>query len=237
MSAPVTILTGAGSGIGHALALLLAGEGHTLHLVGRTAAKLEATKAEVLSAHPDAKVRLHAIDLCDSDLAAGVVDAAIAEDGGVDCLVNCAGIAPLVPIERTDESVLEHAFMTNAYGPAFLIARCWPHFTARRAGCIVNISSMASIDPFPGFFAYAASKAALDSMTRSCHNEGVRKGIRAFCINPGAVETPLLRSNFPEKALPHARTLSPDAVARIALDCIAGRRDDDRGRPIPVPSP
>lgn len=237
MSAPVTVLTGAGSGIGHALALMLAAEGHTLHLVGRTQAKLDRTMSEILSAHPEALVRLHCIDICDSDLASGVVDSAIATDGGVDCLVNCAGIAPLVPIERTDESVLEHAFMTNAFGPAFLIARCWPHFTARRAGCIVNISSMASLDPFPGFFAYAASKAALDSFTRSCHTEGARRGIRAFCVNPGAVETPLLRSNFPEKVLPHAKTLSPEAVAQVAFDCIAGRREADRGKVIALPSP
>jgi NAD(P)-dependent dehydrogenase (short-subunit alcohol dehydrogenase family) len=237
MSAPVTILTGAGSGIGHALALMLAAEGHTLHLVGRTEGKLERTRQEILSAHPGAQVRLHCIDLCDSDLASAAVDSAIASDGGVDCLVNCAGIAPLVPIDRTDESVLEHAFMTNAFGPAFLIARCWPHFMERRAGCIVNISSMASLDPFPGFFAYAASKAALDSFTRSCHTEGARRGIRAFCINPGAVETPLLRSNFPERVLPHAKTLSPEAVARVALDCIAGKRDADCGKPIPVRSP
>ncbi len=237
MSAPVTVLTGAGSGIGHALALMLAAEGHTLHLVGRTQGKLDHTMSEILAAHPGAQVRLHCIDICDSDLACGVVDSAIATDGGVDCLVNCAGIAPLVPIERTDESVLEHAFMTNAFGPAFLIARCWPHFTGRRAGCIVNISSMASLDPFPGFFAYAASKAALDSFTRSCHNEGARRGIRAFCVNPGAVETPLLRSNFPEKVLPHAKTLSPEAVAQVAFDCIAGRREADRGKVIPLPSP
>jgi NAD(P)-dependent dehydrogenase (short-subunit alcohol dehydrogenase family) len=237
MSAPVTILTGAGSGIGHALALMLAERGHTLHLVGRTASKLAHTESEILAAHPGAKVRTHCIDLCDSDLAHGVVDSAIAADGGIDCLVNCAGIAPLAPIDRTDESVLEHAFMTNTFAPAFLIARCWPHFAERRAGCIVNISSMASIDPFPGFFAYAASKAALDSLTRSCHTEGARRGIRAFCINPGAVETPLLRSNFPERVLPHAKTLAPESVARVALDCIEGRRDEDRGRPIPLPSP
>ena len=67
--------------------------------------------------------------------------------------------------------------------------------------------------------------------------KGARKGIRAFSVNPGAVETPLLRSNFPEKVLPHAKTLSPEAVARVALDCIAGRRDADRGKTIPVPSP
>jgi NAD(P)-dependent dehydrogenase (short-subunit alcohol dehydrogenase family) len=237
MSAPVTILTGAGSGIGHALALMLAAEGHTLHLVGRTASKLEHTQSEILAAHPSAQVRIHGIDICDSELASGVVDSAIATDGGVDCLVNCAGIAPLAPIDRTDESVLEHAFMTNAFGPAFLISRCWPHFAERRAGCIVNISSMASLDPFPGFFAYAASKAALDSFTRSCHTEGARRGIRAFCINPGAVETPLLRSNFPEKVLPHSKTLSPEAVAQVAFDCIAGRRDADRGKAIALPSP
>lgn len=237
MASSVTILTGAGSGIGRAAALMLARSGHTLHLVGRTESKLAATAEVIRQERPDAAVRIHAIDLSDSELAAGVVDDALARDAGVDCLVNCAGIAPLAPIERTDEALLEHAFWTNAFGPAFLISKCWPHFKERRAGCIVNVSSIASIDPFPGFFAYAASKSALDSFTRSCHAEGARAGIRAFCVNPGAVETPLLRTNFPEKVIPHSRTLEPETVAQVIVDCIEGRRDGDRGRPIPIPSP
>lgn len=127
---------------------------------------------------------------------------------------------------------MDRAFRTNTFGPATIIRAAWPHFAARRAGCIVNVSSYATVSPFPGLFAYAASKSALDSMTRSCHVEGEPLGIRAFCINPGAVETPMLRALFSEDAVPRATTLDPGEVARVIVDCIEGRRDADRGSPV-----
>jgi NAD(P)-dependent dehydrogenase (short-subunit alcohol dehydrogenase family) len=104
----------------------------------------------------------------------------------------------------------------------------------RRAGCVVNVSSLASSDPFNGFFAYAAAKSAVDSFVRSMHGEGARLGIRAFCINPGAIETPMLRRNFPVSMLPEAKTLPPEAVAQVIADCIEGRREADRGKTIIV---
>jgi NAD(P)-dependent dehydrogenase (short-subunit alcohol dehydrogenase family) len=99
---------------------------------------------------------------------------------------------------------------------------------------VVNVSSLASSDPFQGFFAYAASKAALDSFVRSMHREGARHGIRAFSVNPGAVETPLLRSNFPVKVVPASAALAPEAVAMLIVDCIEGRREADRGKTIEI---
>lgn len=229
-----TIVTGAGSGIGRALAVELAARGHALALVGRSAEKLHGTATACAAANAGCRSLVMAGDLADSAFSAGVVDRTIAELGGLDVLVNCAGVAPHVPIEGTDEDVLEEAFLNNAFGPAFLIVRAWPHFLQRKAGCVVNVSSLASSDPFQGFFAYAASKAALDSFVRSMHREGSRHGIRAFSVNPGAVETPLLRSNFPLKVLPASAALAPEAVAMLIVDCIEGRRDADRGRTIEI---
>jgi meso-butanediol dehydrogenase/(S,S)-butanediol dehydrogenase/diacetyl reductase len=231
---PVTIVTGAGSGIGRALAIMLAERGHALCLVGRSAEKLHGTATACAAAAPGGRVLVMPGDLADSAFAHGVVDRAIAELGGLDVLVNCAGVAPHVPVAETDEDVLEDAFLNNVFGPAFLIVRAWPHFLQHRAGCVVNVSSIASSDPFPGFFAYAASKSAVDSFTRSLHVEGARQGIRAFCVNPGAVETPLLRKNFPERVVPHSATLDPEAVASLIVDCIEGRRDADRGKVIVI---
>jgi len=85
---------------------------------------------------------------------------------------NAAGIAPRAPIERTDEELLDECFRVNAFGPAFLMIRAFPHMKARKSGCVVNVSTLGTTDPFPGFFAYAASKAALDSFTRSLAREG-----------------------------------------------------------------
>lgn len=234
MAPQSTIVTGAGSGIGRAIALALAARGHRMLLVGRTEGKLAETAALCRAQAPDCEPTVVAGDLADPAFAAAIVDQAIAAFGHLDTLVNCAGVAPLAPIDRTTHAMLVDAFAQNAYAPAVAIARAWPHFSSRRAGCIVNVSSMASLDPFPGFFAYAASKSALDSFTRSAHNEGAKLGIRAFCVNPGAVETPMLRKSFPISVLPAASALAPEDVAAIVVDCIEGRREESRGKTIPV---
>lgn len=232
MERPVTIVTGAGSGIGRATAVLLAERGHALTLVGRTEGKLHETAA--LCAGAGAAPIVLACDLADRDAAHEAVDRTIAERGHLDTLVGCAGSAPRAPIEHTTDDVLDEAFRHNVLATAYLIVRAWPHFKERRSGCVVAVSSLASSDPFAGFFAYAAAKSAVDSFVRSMHGEGARLGIRAFCVNPGAVETPMLRRNFPESVLPASATLPPSAVAQVIVDCIDGRREQDRGRTIVV---
>lgn len=232
--APVSIVTGAGSGIGRAVAERLAARGHRLALVGRTEAKLQDTLDAVRAHAPDAMIVV--ADLADPDHAVRAVDDALERFGRVDTLVNAAGVAPLAPIERTTKEVLEECFQVNTFGPALLIVRCWPIFRRQKSGCVVNVSTIGTSDPFPGFFAYAASKSALDSFTRSCAREGRSIGVRAFCVNPGAVETPLLRKNFPEHQLPRENALKPEVVAEVIVACIEGARDDDHGRTIELPS-
>lgn len=234
MSAPITIVTGAGSGVGRSLAIMLAAKGYYLALAGRTRAKLEETAGQC-GASPG--LFIHTANLCDEQSAAALVDEVIARWGRVDHLVNCAGVAPLAPIDQTTNAILHDTFAANAFGPAHLIIRCWPHFKSQKAGRIVNVSTIGTTDPFAGFFAYAASKSALDSMTRSAGKEGAHLGIKVFGINPGAIETPLLRLNFSEKILPHARTLAPEAVAKVIAECLDGTRDADHGRCIALPSP
>lgn len=234
MHPPVTIITGAGSGIGRALAQLLASHGHRLLLAGRTRATLRAT-AESCESSPD--VLCHSADLCDEPAAAALVAAASARFGRIDNLVNCAGIAPMAPIEATTASQLHACFGVNAIGPAFLIMHCWPHFKAQRSGRIVNVSSLATTDPFSGFFAYAASKSALDSLTRSADKEGAPIGVRAFGLNLGCVETALLRSFADEARVPTARTLSAEFVAQTIEAYLAGRHDAAHGTCTALPSP
>ncbi|MBL9141116.1 MAG: SDR family oxidoreductase [Phycisphaerae bacterium] len=231
-------ITGAGSGIGRELAVLLAARGHALVLIGRTQSKLDAALESCRSARSasSALPRLHALacDLAVPALARGAVRNAIEALGGLDAWVNCAGEAPLLPIAETTDASVERVFRTNAFGPAAAISEAWPQFVAQGHGCIVNVSTYGTLDPFPGFLAYAASKSALDSMTRSCHVEGRSHGIRAFSINPGAVETPMLRALFSADDLPTERTLHPRDVATVIVDCIEGRRDQDCGQVIPL---
>jgi NAD(P)-dependent dehydrogenase (short-subunit alcohol dehydrogenase family) len=233
----VSIVTGAGSGIGRAVCELLADMGHRLTLVGRREAALQETLAVVAGqvARPPEMLVLPA-DLSDEEQAASVVDLTLERWGRVDALINNAGVAPMVPLAEAGEDLLFRVFSANTFGPAYLIARVWPVMLRQRRGCIVNVSSMAAVDPFPGFGAYAASKAALDSLTRSIHCEGAEHEIRAFSVQPGAVETPMLRALFTPEELPPQRCLDPLEVAQVVVECIEGRRERERGGCIQIQS-
>jgi NAD(P)-dependent dehydrogenase (short-subunit alcohol dehydrogenase family) len=230
----VALVTGAGSGIGRCVSLRLAGAGYAVALVGRRA---EALRQTVSLMAPGAEAIALVADVADAAGCAESVDRCVARYGRLDVLVNNAGAAPLASIDRTTPELLEACFRMNALGPAMMIARAWPRFAAQRSGCVVNISSMATADPFPGFFAYAAAKAGVNLMAKSCAKEGRAIGVRAFAVAPGAVETAMLRANFGERAIPAGRCLAPDDVARVVMECIDGAHDDRNGDTIFVPSP
>ncbi len=178
------------------------------------------------------------------DECATLIAAAVDAFGGVDALINNAGLAPAMAIEKHTPEIINGVFAANALGPAYLIASVWPHWlkrtppTAAAPGpVLINVSSMATKDPLPGLFAYAAAKAAVNLMVRSVHNEGRAFGVRAFAVAPGAVETDMLRGILSKEQLPTERTLSPQAVARVIGACIAGERDADSGSVLYLPSP
>lgn len=233
-ASPVTLITGAGSGIGRATASLLAGARHRLVLAGRRRETLEETTSMLGTG---AEALIVCADVAEAAQAAEMVDAAVERYGRLDNLVNNAGLAPVRPIDQTTPEVLRAVYGVNALGPAYAIVRAWPTFVRQRSGCIVNVSTMGTVDPFPGFFAYAAAKSAVNSMARSCAKEGRAFNIRAFAVAPGAVETEILRANFPESVLPRDKALDPRAVARVIVDCIAGALDDQNGGTVLVPSP
>ena len=233
-STPVSIVTGAGSGIGAACARLLAARGHAVVLVGRGFDKLEAVRASM--EEPTRHLSM-AADVADSGLTHEVVDRTLEAYGRLDALVLNAGVAPKATIDQTTEEVLEQAFFVNAFGPAFMVTRAWPAFRRQRSGRVVFVSTLGTTDPFPGFFAYAASKSAVDSFARSIRAEGKAIGVKAFAVNPGCVETEILRRNFPEKVIPREKALPPEAVAEVIVACACGDRDADNGNAIVVASP
>ncbi len=230
---PVAMLTGAGGGIGRAAALLLARRGWRLTLAGRTRRTLEETAAAI----PAAQSLILTADIADPAAAKRLVDDTFSRFGRIDALINNAGLAPLLPIEQTDPETLRRVFETNAIGPGRLIHHVWPVMAAQKSGRIVNVSTLGTRDPFPGFFAYAASKAALNLFAQSCAKEGAEHGIRAFSVAPGAVETGMLRALFSERDLPPEACMSPEDVAEIVVACAAGERDEDNGRTIFLSAP
>ncbi len=234
---PVAIVTGGGSGIGRAVCVLLARAGLRLVICGRRAELLEETREQL---GEGAVCEAVVCDVGDPLQAAGLVDVAVDRFGRVDVVINNAAMAPLTPIDAHTVELIAQTYMTNAVGPASLIAAAWKVFRAqhgeRRASrlgaCVVNVSTMGTRDPFPGFFAYAASKAATNLMVKSCAKEGKEIGVRAFAVAPGAVETPMLRGLFGPEVLPTSACLRPERVAEEIVACVLGERDQHNGRVI-----
>lgn len=226
----VAIITGAGSGIGRAIAVALASDGWRLVLVGRTEATLEETGRTIAARVDDAGDALVIpADLSDAEQARSVVSMTMEHFGRVDALINNAAICLAAPLEESDPDRLFTTFATNVFGPMLLTAAALPHMRSQRRGRVINISSIATLSPFPGLCMYAASKSAVESLTRSIMVEAGDAGVRAFTIAPGAVETKMLRGIVSERELPPDNTLAPVDIAQIVADCVAGHRDADAG--------
>ncbi|MEQ9453000.1 MAG: SDR family oxidoreductase [Phycisphaeraceae bacterium] len=235
---PVCIVTGAGSGVGRDTACLMAEAGFRVVLVGRTAEKLEATVAlinEEVENPPELLVKPG--DLADSETCERVVAETVEKFGRVDGLANVAGDAPLQPIGKITPEIYQRCMDINLKAVVFLTQACWPHFRKQKGGAISSVSSMASIDPFKGFNIYAAAKAGVNLFTKAVADEGQRMGITAFAVAPGAIETPMLRQNFPEKAIPTEKTLDPIVVAGVVRDGILRRGRFENGETFVLASP
>lgn len=228
----IAIITGAGSGIGRETAVLLSQRGDLVVMLGRDESKLRGTAAKL--AGPS---RLHPCDVGDARKLTEIIAGTIAEFRRLDVLVNNAGYAPNADIDGHTPEVLASVFAINTLAPAVAISRAWNVMKTQGGGRIVNVSSMSAFDPFPGFFGYAASKAAVNMLTRTAAAEGAPLGIKVFAVAPGAVETAMLRSIVSPGELPRERTLAPEEVARVIVECACGERDSQSGETIVLKSP
>jgi len=231
------LVTGAGGGVGRETALLLADAGYAVVLTGRTEATLNEAAAYIREELPDAELHVHPCDVTDSRAVQALVDAVLARHGRIDALANCAGSAPLQPIAEMTDDVIDAAINVNLKSVLYLTRAVWPTFQKQKSGAVCNVSSMASIDPFVGFNVYAAAKAGVNLFTRAAADEGKMFNLIAAAVAPGAIETAMLRQNFPEKMIPASRTLDPLLVAGVIRDVLTGVRKVERGEVIPLPSP
>lgn len=216
MQSPVAIITGAGRGIGRATALELASRGYRLTLASRNQKEIQAVAEQAKSAIAVAA------DVTRLEDVQGLADQTRAAYGRIDAIVNNVGLAP---VAKVDELTIEqwHAVIDTNLSSAFYLARAvWSTFKKQRGGCIVNISSMASRDPLPGFLAYGAAKAGLNVLSLMLAREGAEHGIRSYAIAPGAVETGMFRRMVSREKWPAEKTLDPADVARVVAQCIDG---------------
>ncbi|HTX19868.1 MAG TPA: SDR family oxidoreductase [Bacteroidota bacterium] len=184
------VVTGAGRGIGRAIAVAAAKEGARLALLARTSSGLLETRALLgeNSGH-----RCHQVDVADIDAVARVMTAIEEEFGAIDGLVNNAGIQP--PLGRFDSVPLHdwiHNIEVNLIGAAACTHDVIPGMVARKKGKIVNLSGGGSTSPRPNFSAYAASKTAVVRFTETIAEELRGTGVDVNAISPGAVNTRML---------------------------------------------
>ena len=202
-----TIVTGAGSGIGKQTALLLAGEGARLVLVGRRLAPLEDVAGRIKATGGTAVT--YSADLTIGDVAAGVAGFALDTFGRVDVLVNNAGFSSRVrSVKYIQPEAWDAVFRVNMEGVFRLTQACLPDMLERGEGTIITISSMAALRPgILGGAAYSSAKAAVRAFSHGLNNELRDQGIRATVIVPGEVNTPIL----------DGRPLPPDKDARLMM--------------------
>ncbi|NOX58104.1 MAG: SDR family oxidoreductase [Planctomycetes bacterium] len=212
MSEQVVAVTGGGSGIGRAIALEFARHGADVVLSGRTESKLDAVADEVRAT--GSKCEVFVADVASRDGAAGLIRTTEIAFGRLDVLVNNAGQAVLANIESIDLQAFDDMLAINAAAPVYTSQAAFALMKKQGGGTIINISSMAADDPFPGLGAYGATKAFVNLLTKALGNEGKPHGIRAFAIGPGAVETRMLRASFPD--FPKEQTLPAEAIAQMA---------------------
>ncbi len=237
----IALVTGAGSGVGRDTALLMADAGYTVVLVARTQANLQATADYIREeGRPDAETLVLPTDVSDSAAVESMVRTILDQYGRIDAVANCAGSAPLQPIDRMTDEIIDAALNVNLKSVLYVTRAVWPTFRKQKdsgGSAICNISSMASIDPFKGFNVYAAAKAGVNLFTKATADEGKRFNVTAAAVAPGAIETQMLRQNFPVKAIPESHTLDPLTVAGVVRDVLTGAREITPGETIPLPSP
>ena len=215
MPQPVAIITGAGSGIGRATAPDLAKRGWRIVLVGRREEMLRDT-ADQLAGHRPACAAVVPADVTEASAGDRIVTAAPAQFGQVNAVVNNAGVSPSLPVEQTTDDKWRQVIDTNLTA-AFALA--WPTFRRQGAGVVVNVSSLAARDPWPGFAAYGAAKAGLVALGLSLAREGAMIGVRAYTVAPGATETPMLRKLLGPDPFDPGLAMDPADVARVIDDC------------------
>ena len=204
------IVTGASSGIGRATAVRFLSEGASVTLVGRREGVLQEVASSAAGA---GNAFIIAADLSDEKQSERCLAQAVEMMGGLDVLVNAAGILKAGRIEDTTLELWDEMMNINLRSVFHLMKLAVPHLERSR-GNIVNVSSVTGPRSFPGVLAYCVSKAAVDQLTRCAALELAAKGIRVNEVNPGVVVTELHRAGgMNDEAyaafLEHSKTTHP----------------------------
>ena len=237
------IVTGATSGIGRAAAEAFGREGASVVVVGRK----ETIVGEVVRAIEDAGGRALpcAADITADEAPTRIVRTAVDRFGGLDVLVNAAGIIATATLDATTDETWDTMMDVNVRAPFRLMRAAAPKLIERK-GSIVNVSSVNGLRSFPGVLAYNVSKSAVDQLTRCAALELAAAGVRVNAVNPGVTVTNLHRragmdeskyAAFLERSKethPLGRPGQPQEVASLILFLASDRAGWMTGETIPI---
>ena len=223
----VAVVSGGSSGMGAVVCERLAASGASVVVGGRDAARTAAVVEAIRTAGGDAVAALG--DVADSAQAASLVSAAIDAFGGLDIVVNAAGVIHRADAGGTSDDDWHRVMSINVDGTFFLSRTAVPVLRERGGGVIVNISSTCGLVGSAGLVAYCASKGAVTNLTRAMALDHASEGIRINAICPGSVDTPMLVSEHPDgttadevfarnlASIPEGRIPEPAEVADLTL--------------------
>lgn len=226
----VVVVTGAGNGIGRAVALELLNRGATVAGVDLSAEGLAETAhladastragagASASSGSGAKKMSVHALSVADRKFVAALPAAVIKKHGQVDGLINVAGIIQkFVKINDLDYADAERVFNVNFYGTLNMVKEFLPHLLARPEAQIVNISSMGGYVPVPGQSIYGASKAAVKLMTEALRSELASTSVGVSLVFPGAVSTNISVNSGVTTEAEAKKMVSDPSAAKFAM--------------------
>ena len=221
LSGQLALVTGAGSGIGRAIALELAAGGVGVWLVGRGAPALEATAAEAQRG-ATGRAWSRPLDVADDAALLRLRDRLAAESDGLDILVHCAGTHFLGPVAEAPVAELDAQYRVNVRGPYLLTQLLLPMLRARR-GQVVFVNSSAGLRARACVGSYAASKHALRAIADALREEVNADGVRVLSVFPGRTATPLQAAIHAEESKPYRpeRLLQPEDVAAAVVNALA----------------
>lgn len=212
----VVLVTGAGRGIGRALAHAFAAAGARVALLGKTKKNLLEVQKELKDTGVSTIVL--AADVSDEGAVSRAVAAAEQELGPVDVLVNNAGIFVTAPVEKLDTAVFDRMLAVNLRGPFLMSRAVLPGMKSRKRGHIVNISSTAGRRGFAGGGAYCASKFGLAGLTEAMRYEARASNVRVTCVYPSTVSTDLVKKAGMD--LSPERAIQPEDVANAVVSLV-----------------
>lgn len=225
LSGKIAVVTGSGSGIGKAVALIFAKQGAEVHLIDLNEEGISTTAQEIKN--ENGKAVAHVCDVTSQQQVKDIFNGI----GRVDILVNSAGVSHIGNVETTSEEDFDRLYSVNVKGVYNCLQAAVTLMKRNKSGVILNLASIASSVGIPDRFAYSMTKGAVLAMTLSVAKDYLKEGIRCNCISPARVHTPFvdgfLKKNYPgkeeemfeklSKSQPIGRMAEPAEIANLVL--------------------